>query len=476
MVSRGEKGGPGLSRRAIVLLTVMAAISVACTGVVWAQDSGRTLKPGSASQKSAESGVIPNRYIVVLEDDGRDETAAQASADRRQAGQVASDLSEGNKVEEVTQTYGAALKGFAAEIPAGKVDDVRSDPRVSFVAGDQVVHASAQTEPTGIKRADADLDTNSVDAGNGSGAVGVDIAVLDTGIYTRHPDLTIAGGKDCSRDGKNTFSDDNGHGSHVAGTAAAEDNAGGVVGTAPGARLWSVKVLKADGFGSLSDVICGIDWVTLNADTIEVANMSLGAPAQNPSGSWYAADDGNCGRTRDLTSADAEHQAICDSVDAGVTYVAAAGNEGDDSSWYYPAAFDEVITVSALADYDGEPFGLGANTCNQDDATDDDFAFFSNYGTDVDVGAPGVCIKSTWKAVKKGKRLVPGYKTISGTSMASPHVAGAAAVYVANQNPSATPAQVRSFVVAPANTEAKGSGHFDTLGFNPEPVLQMDNY
>ena len=352
---------------------------------------------------------------------------------------------------------------------------MRSDPRVEFVAEDQVVHASAQTVPTGIRRTDADLDTNSVDAGNGSGAVGVDITVLDAGIYTKHPDLTIAGGKDCSRDGKKTFSNDNGHGSHVAGTAAAEDNAGGGVGTAPGARLWAVKVLKANGFVSLSDIICGIDWVTLNADTIEVANMTLGAPAQNSSRSWYAADDGNCVRTRDLTAADAEHQAICDSVDAGVTYVVAAGNAGDDSSWYYPAAFNEVITVSALANYDGEPFGLGDNTCNQDEATDDDFAFFSNYGTDVDIGAPGVCIKSTWKGVKKGKRIVPGYKTISGTSMASPHVAGAAAVHVAN-NSSATPAEVRPFVTAPANTEAEGNGHEDTLGFNPEPVLQTDNY
>lgn len=109
-----------MSRRAIVLLTLMAAISVACTGVVWAQDSGRTLKPRSASQKSAESGVIPNRYIVVLEDDGRGETAAQASADRRQAGQVADDLIQEDKVQEVSQTYGAALKGFAAEIPTGQ--------------------------------------------------------------------------------------------------------------------------------------------------------------------------------------------------------------------------------------------------------------------------------------------------------------------------------------------------------------------
>ena len=135
-----------------------------------------------------------------------------------------------------------------------------------------------------------------------------------------------------------------------------------------------------------------------------------------------------------------------------------------------------MITVSALADYNGEPFGGARKTCNQDSATDDDCAFFSIFGTDVDIGAPDVCIKSTWKAVKKGKRKVPGYKTISGTSMASPHVAGAAAVYVANRNPRATPVQVRTFVTAPTNTEAEGAGHFGSLGFNPEPVLQMDNY
>lgn len=98
----------------------------------------------------------------------------------------------------------------------------------------------------------------------------------------------------------------------------------------------------------------------------------------------------------------------------------------------------------------------------------------------MDVGAPGVCIKSTWKGIKKGrpghKRIVPGYKTVSGTSMASPHVAGAVAVYAADDKPSVTPAQVREFVVAAQNTEAEGDGHVDTIGLNPEPVLQMDNY
>ena len=466
-----------MSRRAVTLLTVMAATLLACAGVVLAQDSGRTQKPDPASQQSAESEIIPNRYIVVLEDDGRRGVGAQASDGRRQARQVAGDLSEEDKVQEVSQAYGAALKGFAAEIPAGKVDAVRSDPRVAFVAEDREVHASAQTLPKGVNRVDADLDTNSVNAGNGSGAVDADIAILDSGIYTRHPDLNIAGGKDCSRDGKSTFSDDNGHGSHVAGSAAAKDNAAGVVGTAPGARLWAVKVLEADGSGSVSDIICGIDWVTQNARTIEAANMSLGGKVTSNG----TADDGKCGRSND----DALHRAICRSVAAGVPYAVAAGNEFKDIKNYAPASYDEVITVSALADYNGRPFGGARNTCNQDGAKDDGFAFISNYATLAAdeahmLAAPGVCIKSTWKGIKKrtsnGTKIVPGYKTISGTSMASPHVAGAAAVYVAHQNPRPTPAQVKSFVLASANAEAVNQGHTDVYGYNPEPVLQMDNY
>lgn len=200
--------------------------------------------------------------------------------------------------------------------------------------------------------------------------------------------------------------------------------------------------------------------------------MSLGGRATTDG----TADDGNCG----LSNSDAMHKAICDSVAAGVPYVVSAGNDGSHVSNYAPASYNEVITVSALADYNGLPFGGASRTCNQDSASDDDFAFFSNFGADVDIGAPGVCIKSTWKGVKKGrrghKRIVPGYKTISGTSMASPHVAGAAAVFLANTNPSATPAQVRTFLIAAANIEAKGAGHFDSFVLNPEPVLQMDNY
>ena len=133
------------------------------------------------------------------------------------------------------------------------------------------------------------------------------------------------------------YLDLNGHGTHVAGTAAAKDNSIGVVGVAPGARLWAVRVLDAGGGGSWSSIICGIDWVTARADTIEVANMSLGG-----SGS-----EGSC----------TDHglrEAICRSTAAGVTYVVSAGNAAADAAGFVPATYDEVISVSAIADFDGQ--------------------------------------------------------------------------------------------------------------------------
>lgn len=456
-------------RRLSLLFTVVAAILLACTGVVLAQatDKERTDKKSAASSQGESAtlshrdkdNVIPNRYIVVLKDDGSGgQVTAQGNKDPKQ---VANEMTQENRVEEVTDTYKNALKGFAAKIPDEKVDDVRSDPRVKYVSKDREVRASAQTLPTGVNRVDADQ--SSTQAGNGSGSVNVDIAIIDTGINTKHPDLNVSGGKDCSSDGKNSYADDNGHGSHVAGTAAAKDDSVGVVGVAPGARLWAVKVLNAKGSGSDSDVICGIDWVTStkkDSDTtndIEVANMSLSRPGE---------DDGNCGQT----NFDAEHEAICNSVNAGVTYAVAAGNEADDASFYAPASYDEVITVSALADYNGQPGGGAKKTCNADIAKDDEMAFFSNYGSDVDLGAPGVCIKSTWKP-KKGA----DYKVLSGTSMATPHVAGAAALYK-SQHPSDTPSQVQAVLTSAANTEAVNHGHTDPFGANPEPVLLTNNY
>jgi subtilisin family serine protease len=277
---------------------------------------------------------------------------------------------------------------------------------------------------------------------------GIGVAVIDTGIDLTHPDLAanIVANTSCVR-GKKNGNDDNGHGTHVAGTIAAIQNSSGVVGIAPEAKLVAVKVLNAQGSGTWSSIICGIDWVTANASkyNIKVANMSLGGGGSS---------DNNCGNT----NGDALHKAICKSRDAGITYVVAAGNDGNNASNFVPAAYDDaVITVSALADSDGKSGGLGAATGN---GADDTFAGFSNYGSIVDIGAPGVNIYSTWKG--------GSYNTISGTSMATPHVTGAAALYV-KSHPGSSWTQIRDGLKAAG--EALNAGHTDPSGLHPEPVL-----
>jgi subtilisin len=314
--------------------------------------------------------------------------------------------------------YRHALKGYSAELSAARAAALRADPAVAAVVPDQTFRVSAQTLPTGIDRIDGEL--SSAQSGNGSGEVNVDIAVIDTGIDLDHPDLNARHGTNCVTPGAQA-EDDHGHGTHVAGTAAARDNDIGVVGVAPGARVWAVKVLNAAGSGTTSQIVCGIDWVTRNAATIEVANMSLG-------GASLLGAFSTCGSTWDPM-----HPAICRSVQAGVTYAVAAGNSAANANNYVPATYAEVITVSALADFNGQPGGGAPATCRADE--DDTFANFSNYGADVDLIAPGVCILSTY--------LAGGYNTFSGTSMASPHVAGAAGLVKA-ANPGASPTQVKT--------------------------------
>jgi subtilisin len=323
---------------------------------------------------------------------------------------------------DVHQTYRHALNGFSVRLSDAALARMRADKRVLLVSADHEVHGAAQTLPTGIDRIEGDL--SSTAAGNGSGSVNVAVAVLDTGIDLRHPDLNVLGGKNCST-GK-SYNDGNGHGTHVAGTIGAKDDANGVVGIAPGVPLYAVRVLNNQGSGSWSSIICGIDWVTANAASrgIKVVNMSLGG-----SGS-----DGSC-------SSSALHQAICNSVNgARVTYVVAAGNSGANLSGFVPAAYDQVLAVTAVADFNGRPGGGAAATCRSDvDETPADFSNFATNGSaDAahSIAAPGVCINSTWKG--------SAYNTISGTSMASPHVAGAAALCVAGPCAGMTPAQMMS--------------------------------
>ena len=252
------------------------------------------------------------------------------------------------------------------------------------------------------------------------------VAVIDTGSGP-HTDLNIVGGVNCSTGRPTNFTDGNGHGTHVAGTIGAKDDANGVVGVAPGVPIYSVRVLNNAGSGSWASVACGIDWVTANAASkgIKVANMSLGG-----SGS----DDGNCGNSNN----DALHKAICGSVAAGVTYVVAAGNSNADFAGFVPAAYNEVLTVTAEPDFNGQPGGGAAATCRTDvDETPADFSNFTAVGSsDVDhtIAAPGVCILSTWKG--------GGYNTISATSMASPHVAGTTALCIASGGCGGSPSAV----------------------------------
>ena len=323
----------------------------------------------------------------------------------------------------VSHVYRNALSGYSATLSPSRVAALRADPGVAAVVPDRTLRIQAQTMPTGINRIDGEL--SSTVSGNGTGAVNVDVAIIDTGIGP-NTDLNIVGGTNCV--GGSSFNDDNGHGTHVAGTVAARDNTAGVVGVAPGARLYAVKVLNAQGSGSISQIICGIDWVTARASTIEVANMSIGG--QSLFGSFSGCS----------SSFDPMHPAICRSVQAGVTYAVAAGNSAANANNFVPATYNEVITTSALADFNGQPGGGASSTCRADQ--DDTFADFSNFGADVDLIAPGVCIISS---APNG-----GLATFSGTSMASPHVAGAAALYKAN-NPDATPAQVKAALQVAGN-------------------------
>ena len=391
-----------------------------------------------------DSGPVPDQYIIKLRPNEHPANVANEMA-----------LNHGLGIGHV---YQHAFHGFSARVPQGRLNNLLSDPRVVSIVADQYVSidkppcatppcgggggggTSTQTIPTGILRINGDL--SSTHSGDGAGAMNVDVAVIDTGIY-KHADLNVVGGTNCTT-GKG-YNDGNGHGTHVAGTIAAKDNNLGVVGVAPGARLWAVRVLNNAGSGTWSSVICGIDYVTAHAGAIKVANMSLSG-----SGSAGSCNDGGL------------HEAICNSVAAGVTYVVAAGNESDDAANHVPAAYDQVITVSALADFNGDPGGSAPSTCRLDE--DDTLASFSNYGAGVDIIAPGVCILSTWND--------GGYNTISGTSMASPHVAGAAALYVAT-HPGATPVQVK------AALQAAGSNNWNNVD-DPdgimEPLLDVSSF
>ena len=397
----------------------------------------------------ADAGTS-HRYVVVLKD-GADPGATARDHGRRFGAQV-------------TDVYSHALKGYAASIPDGQLANVRNDPAIEFVSPDRDFAADGrdpgfpgpaqQLLTRDIRRIGGDA--SSTRSGDGKGAVDIDIAILDSGIDVDHPDLNVVGGAACNG---SSYDDDNGHGSHVAGSAAARDNAVGLAGVAPGTRLWAVKVLDKNLGGKESQVICGLDWVTAtrqdpdSSNDVDVVNLSLGSKGT---------DDGACGRTND----DALHAAVCRTVSAGVTIVAAAGNAAVDLGGFVPAAYDEVLTVTAMTDTDGVPGGVGpVDGCLA--YPDDTPAAFSNFATSPadsahTVAAPGVCISSAW-----WNGL---YNNDSGTSMASPHAAGLVALCMASRTCAGrTPAQIVARIVSDA-TAYSGARRNAGYGFTGDPL------
>jgi len=373
--------------------------------------------PGLALAKAPSAGpaaedLTDNSWIVMLAP-GAD-AAAEAPGLAGAAG------------GSVGHVYRHALTGFQLRGSAAAADALRRSPRVASVEPDRSLEL-IETLPFGVKRISAYRTGGGGAYQAGFRGAGARIAVLDTGIDLDHPDLVASIDSALGHNCVNPTlppNDGYGHGTHVAGTAAAPLNGTGVVGVAPEARLVAIKMFTDSGSSSEALALCALDHMTglnLDGDTgndVDVANMSWGEQR-----AW-----GDC-------ASDALHAAICRASAANITLVAGAGNSGVNASNFVPGAFPEVIGVSALADFDGNPGGLAGCGFVPDlffNECDDTFAFFSNYGASVDVIAPGVMIYSAWAG--------GGYKTSSGTSMATPHVAGVVALMAA-VDASLTPAR-----------------------------------
>ena len=372
---------------------------------------------------------------------------AQATADTRYIvlydRSVPSVTRETNALEQAEgfqteRRYAHAVKGFVARLSDEQVSALEADPQVASVTEDHEVHAlsnvpvaAGEEVPAGVRRIEASTGTTTREAASAA------VAVIDTGVdlnNATNPELDAVSATNCI-DPAASAQDDHGHGTHVAGTIAASNAGAGVVGVAPGTKIYAVKVLDSTGRGTQSSVICGIDWVAAHAatDNIKVVNLSLGGTG---------APAATCATTRDP-----QHKAICNAIDAGVTFVVAAGNNArafDGAITTVPAAYPEVLTVTAMSDSDGQPGGAGGAPACRVGESDDAPASFSNWastpvGEAHTIAAPGVCITSTAKG--------GGSATMSGTSMAAPHVAGSVALCIgdgATPGPCAglTPAQI----------------------------------
>ncbi len=356
--------------------SILAAVAVVLAAAI----------PSSAAALSDAQEPSLDSYIVVLKPDAARSDASARSA-RPLVSTVAQELSRAHSAD-VTAVYQYALKGFAARLSADQADALTNDPRVEYVEQDQVFHTLATQTPAtwGLDRVDQrDLPLNNTYTYNQTGQ-GVQAYIIDTGMRATHQQFTgrVGNGFTAINDGNGT-NDCNGHGTHVAGTVG-----GTTYGIAKQVTLHAVRVLDCSGSGSNAGVIAGVDWVTQNHGSPAVANMSLGGGVSS-----------------------ALDQAVANSISSGVSYAIAAGNSNANACNSSPARVPSANTVGATTNTDAR-------------------SSFSNFGTCVDIFAPGSNITSSWNTNDTATN------TISGTSMATPHVTGALALYL-QTNPGASP-------------------------------------
>ncbi|MGH3863238.1 S8 family serine peptidase, partial [Actinokineospora sp.] len=430
-------------------------------------------KPATAGKPGE---IAPGRFFVRFRD------SVQAP------GAVAAELSQRHGFQ-VGHVYQYTLKGMAIRVTPqaerGVLTALSRDPRVESVGHDRYIGLFAQTVPKGVNRINAEPGAG---ANNGNS---IRVAIFDTGLDFNHFDLAANINFDLSADceffpgfglcftGGGFGQDDHWHGTFVGGVVAALNDGTDVIGVAPVAQLIAVKVLDYTGSGFFTDITAGVDYVrSLNANPstrVHVANMSLGARCS------VCTDNSSDPTVR------AFHDAVRALVNSGTTLVVSAGNDGADAFDTVPASFDEVVTVSAMADSDGQPGGLGPaqQLSGGPPMPDDSFAWFSNFGPDVDVTGPGVLELSL-----NGSWLGSTTRVSSGTSFSSPHAAGVAAMFYRHRIDSGqglpTPGLVRQALIETGECHEGAGGVFhgttgcaeawpgDPDGLN-EPLVRADN-